>query len=445
MSFSPAQLYQSLAQFPQTQRYWIAFSGGCDSHVLLHAMAALKTELSGIQINAVHINHGLQAQANDWQQHCQSICEELSIPLQIIQVNAKAAKGQSQEEVARKTRYEAFKDVVQKGDVMLLAHHQDDQAETLLLQLLRGAGMKGLAAMPVCTDFAGGWLARPLLDFTRADIENYAEQNGLHWINDPSNRDQKYDRNFLRHSIMPVLQQRWPSVAATLSRSSTHLAEGADLLQQLAQQDWQNQQATDQRLAVKALRNLDIARRRNLLRYWLVEVCGLSCPDTKHLNRIVHEVLPAGPDSNPVVSWTGGEVRRYRGLLYAFEPQVAASNTMMWQWDVQQPLNLQHQQLVSQLESGKGLSLDIRNKPVTVRYRQGGEVCKPVGRGHHHSLKNLFQEWGVPPWQRANVPLIYAGDEIAQVVGYCICDPYQTVATQQGLVVSVENKQHPDH
>ena len=445
MPFTPANLLQSLAQFPATRRYWIAFSGGCDSHVLLHAMTLLRSQQPDIEIHAVHINHGLQQQAAQWQEHCQSVCDALEIPLKLISVDARPIKGQSQEEVARDARYTAFEGLIQKDDGLLLAHHQDDQAETLLLQLFRGAGLKGMAAMPSYAKFSQGWLGRPLLGFSRAELQTYAEQHALRWINDPSNRDQGFDRNFLRHSIMPVLRERWPSVAATLNRSSTHLAEGAELLQQLAQQDWQGLQRTDRRLDVSALRAMDAGRLRNLLRYWLVEECGLRCPDTKHLNRILHEVLPAGPDSNPVVSWAGGEVRRYRGLLYALEPQPTDTQNRAWAWDGQQSLSLNNQQLVSHIAEGQGLSLDIRNQPITIRYRQGGEVCKPVGRGHHHRLKKLFQEWGVPPWQRPNIPLIYAGEEIAQVVGYCICEPFQTAARKAGIVVSLENKHRSAH
>lgn len=435
----PAHLLQSLAQFPATRRYWIAFSGGCDSHVLLHAMAALRAQLPASTLNAVHINHGLQSQARQWQRHCQSVCDALDIPLHSITVDATPEQGESPEEAARRARYAAFAELLQAGDGILLAHHQDDQAETLMLQLLRGAGVKGLAAMPRYNDFGKAWLGRPLLDMSQAALREYAQQEKLQWIEDPSNQDQGFDRNYLRHEIMPRIQQRWPATPATLSRVAGHLAESADLLQQLARQDWQQAKDENNRLRLDQLAELETGRVRNLLRYWLVEQCGVSCPATRHLNRILHEVLTAAVDSNPVVSWSGGEVRRYRGLLYALQPQGQPDAIAELNWDIQQTLTLNGQQLVSRIEQGKGLNPDVCKQSISVRYRRGGEVCKPVGRGHHHRLKKLFQEWGVPPWQRQQVPLIYIGEEIAQVVGYCICEPFQSPPRKQGIVVNLEN------
>lgn len=439
MMFTPDRLRLTLAQLPDTRRYWIAFSGGCDSHVLLHAMAALRSQLPQATIHAVHVNHGLQVHADSWQQHCQSVCDALAIPLHIARVNAAAQPGESPEEIARLARYAVFRELLAPEDGLLLAHHQDDQAETLMLQLLRGAGVKGLASMPMQTGFAAGWLGRPLLDVNREALRTYASQESLQWIEDPSNEDQRFDRNYLRHEIMPRLQARWPATPATLSRVAGHLAESRELLQYLAAQDWQQTKDEFNRLRLSELASLEAGRLRNLLRYWLVDQCRVTCPDTRHLNRILHEVLPAAEDANPMVSWQGGEVRRYRGLLYALQPQGLTDLHGEIDWDVQQTLTLNGYQLVSRTEQGKGLDPEICQQPITVRYRQGGEVCKPVGRGHHHRLKKLFQEWGVPPWQRQQVPLIYAGDDIAQVVGYCICEPFQSPPQKQGYVVTLEN------
>ncbi|MDH5181823.1 MAG: tRNA lysidine(34) synthetase TilS [Gammaproteobacteria bacterium] len=439
MSFTSAHLQQALARFPAVHRYLIAFSGGCDSRVLLHALAALRSHLNDVVVQAVHVNHGLQARAGEWEQHCQTVCDELNIPLHILRVDATAQPGESREAAARRARYYAFKSLIKSGDMLLLAHHADDQAETLLLQLLRGAGAKGLAAMPGMTEFGGGWLGRPLLHESRANLQHYAEQYGLDWIEDPSNADEGFDRNYLRHRVMPLLTARWPSAVTTLGRSAGHLAESAALLAQLAEQDWQQCRDAHNRLQLTGVQQLNPARQRNLLRYWLVSRCSLTCPDSRHLNRILHEVLPAGDSATPVVGWSGGEVRRYRGLLYAMSPQATTTQTPVTAWDGLQPLPLSGGKLVSHPAKGEGLDPARCAAPLTVRFRAGGEICKPVGRGHHHSLKKLFQEWGVPPWQRQQVPLIYAGDEIAQVVGYCICEPFQTAPQKQGLVIQLEN------
>ena len=440
MSFSPAHLLQQLAQQPVARRYWVAYSGGCDSHVLLYSLAALREQL-GVPLHAIHINHGLQSVAHAWETHCQQVCDSLAVPLKIVRVNAAHAAGESPEEAARVARYGVFDELLADGDILLMAHHRDDQAETLMLQLLRGAGVKGLAAMPVVARLGRGLLLRPLLHFTRAVLMHYAQQAGLVWIEDPSNTATRFDRNFLRHEIMPLLHQRWPATATTLSRVSEHMAESATLLQQLAALDYQQHRATGDRLQVVSLRVLDGARVRNLLRYWLSDICRLSTPDSAHLNRIVQEVLPAAEDANPVVSWRGGEVRRYRGELYAMPPLVGPGiDNKTIHWDAKQALPLNGHMLIPHLVRGQGLDRQqLQQHELTIRFRQGGEKCRPVGRDHRHSLKHLFQEWGIPPWQRESVPLLYVGEEIAQVIGYCICEPYQTSPQQEGLVIRLEN------
>lgn len=442
MSFTPAHLLQQLAQLPAARRYWVAYSGGCDSHVLLHTMASLHEQLA-TPLHAIHVNHGLQAQAKGWEEHCQAVCATLSIPLEVARIDAAHATGESPEDAARTGRYRVFTDLLQDDDILLMAHHQDDQAETLLLQMLRGAGVKGLAAMPGFGRLGRGWLARPLLGFTRAVLHHYAQQQGLVWIDDPSNTDTRFDRNFLRHEVMPLLHQRWPATASVLSRVAGHMAETADLLRQLAEQDFAHCRVAGQRLAVSALQAFDAPRLRNLLRFWLADVCALSTPDRRHLNRIIHEVIPAADDANPLVGWSGGEVRRYRGELHALLPESSRPDSRaIIPWDGRQALPLGKQVLIPHLVRGQGVNDRFLNQgDLTIRFRRGGESCKPVGRNHHHSLKKLFQEWGVPPWERDRIPLLYVGDEIAQVVGYCVCEPFHAGSQHEGLVVTLENTQ----
>lgn len=425
MSFNTALLKENLRDYLSAKVLWVAYSGGCDSHALLHSLVALRSQLT-CEIKAIHINHGLSPLANEWEEHCRQICEQLTVPYTSISVNAKKKKS-SPEEAARHARYAEWKKLIKNDEVLLLAHHQDDQAETVLIQLLRGSGVKGLAAMPFQQRFSQGLLCRPMLSFLREEIYSYALEQGLNWIDDPSNFDTDYDRNFLRHEVVPLLETRWPSLKKTLSRTASHQGEANKLLTELAYQDWQLIKSNKQ-ISINSLLKLDQQRQRNVLRYWIASVCKLTLPDTVHLQRILDEVLTAAEDANPEVIWRGGEVRRYQGLLYSQEKHGEPANNLIINWpDIGQPLELTHNglKIAAKSSTGEGLSQSkLLNTDVSIRFRQGGESCRPKGRGQTHQLKKLFQEWQIPPWLRASVPLIYVGDELAQVVGYCYCEPF---------------------
>lgn len=439
MSFSPEQLKLNIHAISSAKVIWVAYSGGCDSHVLLHSLVALRSDITA-EIKAIHINHGLSADADQWEAHCQQTCEQLNVPYRAVKVDARKQKS-SPEEAARHARYAALRQLIKKDEVILLAHHQDDQAETLLLQLMRGAGVKGLAAMPVQQAFAQGELCRPMLGFSRQDIQHYAEQQQLSWIDDPSNFDTDFDRNFLRHQVVPLLETHWPSLNKTLSRTARHSAEADHLLSELAEQDWQRvQQGQDKQSAqikISALLELDEKRQRNVLRYWIASVCHLRLPDTVHLQRILDEVITAADDAKPEVIWRGGEVRRYQGLLYAQEPFCEPeSEQYVWK-NISQPLAFSGRRLFAKPSSGEGLSqAKLAGAEISLQFRQGGETCRPKGRGQTHQLKKLFQEWQVPPWQRASVPLLYVNNELAEVVGYCHCEPFAAVNDEASWLIS---------
>lgn len=433
MAFSPQRLLQHLKTLlaqvvspaSETKTLWLAYSGGLDSHVLLHALASLKSELKNWQIRAVHVDHGLHVLSADWGQHCQAICKQLSIPCQVIKVNIKQ-DGESLEAVARDARYQAFADCLQKGDVLLTAQHADDQAETFMLQMLRGSGPRGLSAMPASRVFASGSLLRPLLGFRRQQLQTYAEQYGLEFIHDPSNDDKRFDRNFLRHDVFPGLAARWPSVVQTLCRNAQHQAEAAELLDVLAEQDMLSCTENPGCLSLSRLEMLDDNRQRNLLRYWLRQQ-GVTVPHRRKLNEILRAMLSAAEDRQPRIDWPGGEVRRYRGEMYASDEALLPQS---WEqtWDLLTPLMLPAGlgSLAVTGDSGQALDLSrITSAPISVRFRGGGENCLPAGRGHHHSLKKLFQESAIPPWQRQRTPLVYVGNELAQIMGVCICEPFK--------------------
>lgn len=442
MELDAAYLLNKLNQLPRLSRYSVAYSGGVDSHVLLYLLSLLRRQQPDLNIQAIHVNHGLQQQADDWAQHCQKICDELDIPLLVMSVNVVLDNGKSPEAASREARYAVFREILGYGEGLLMAHHQDDQAETVLLQLFRGAGTSGLAAMPGSAVFEKGWLLRPFLDISRQQIEDLASKSNLKWIEDPSNVEISFDRNYLRHDIIPRLKSRWPALDVTLGRVATYQAEAAHLLEILAEQDYQQAIGqTPQTLSVSAVLKHDAGRQRNLLRYWIKKVRQLPLPDSRHLQRILSEVLPAAPDSSPLVEWHEVAVRRYRDELYV-QPasfyQGFSEQFPQQPWDLDKPFRLPDgtELQVSQIR-GKGLSQELTvGSKVSIAFRQGGEGCRSVGRGHTHSLKKLMQEWGVPPWLRDRIPLIYIDGKLAQVVGYCICEPFQAKKDEMGLFIS---------
>jgi tRNA(Ile)-lysidine synthase len=303
---------------------------------------------------------------------------------------------------------------------------------------MRGAGIAGLAAMPDVRPFGPGLLGRPLLGLPRAVLHDNAVTHALSWVDDESNFDTGLDRNYLRHEVLPVLRRRWPALERTLARTAAHLAEAEELLAGLAAADlaaaYGSRAGT---LSVAALNSLAVPRRRNLLRHWLRGL-GLPLPDTAHLHRIEREVLPARPDAGPRVDWPGAEVRRYRDDLYAMAPLVPVSATEL-SWDLAQPLPLPDGRcLVAAPAVGGGVSVKrLAAARVTVRFRTGGERCAPLGRGHSHELKKLFQEAGVPPWERERVPLLYVDGVLAQVVGYWTCEAFNARDGEAALTVSL--------
>ena len=433
MSFSPDLLAAILARCPVPRRYWVAFSGGLDSSALLHAMAALRPQLCESEVRAVHVDHGISPASGSWSEHCRSICESLKVPYRGLRTEVHPAPGESLEAAARHARYRALGEIIGEEEALLTAHHQDDQAETLLLQLLRGAGPVGLAAMPEIAPFGRGWLLRPLLRFTRAELLAYAELHDLRWIDDDSNFDLGLDRNYLRRQVMPLLHERWPGCSRTLARSASHLAESARLLEELAQIDLEQMQGpAPDTLSVKRLGELSAPRRHNVVRFWLRGL-GLPVPSAARLKQVVADLVGAALDRNPSAAWAAAELYRYRGLVYAMPALIEHDRLRVIPWDITMPLVLSGGVLEALPVTGRGLSAEAAQVlPVTVRFRRGGERCKPAGSSHTRSLKTLFQEHGIPPWQRDRVPLVYMGDELAAVSHLWVCQPFAAKAGEQG-------------
>ncbi len=405
--------------------YWIGYSGGLDSHVLLHLCAELRKQYP-LRFKAVHVHHGLSINANDWSTHCEKICNDLQIEFIQKWVNAKASHGESPEEVARNLRYAVFAELLVPQDILLTAHQQDDQAETLLVQLFRGAGPKGLSAMPLLKTFAAGFHARPFLSISRADLKHYAQVQQLTWINDESNDDKSFTRNFLRHSVLPILKQRWPTVTTTLARVAENCAETEALISHIALEDLALCRGeSGLTLSLKKLKLLNSARQRQVLRTWFVER-GCTMPSSVKLHQIQHDFFESQSDKSPLISWGKIELRRYRDELYILRTLTPHDVTQVFTWDLIQPLNIPSiGELRTTITESGGLRADIQQ--VTVRFRQGGERCYFPGRGCHHLLKHLMQEWGIPPWERDRIPLLFVRDTLIAIIGFFLHEDYQSM------------------
>lgn len=399
----------------------IAFSGGVDSSVLLHACHQY-AQNSGHHIKALHIDHQLQANSSDWEQHCQQFCAALDIDYASMQVDTQAYSDNGPEGAAREARYQAFADYLQAEEVLFTAHHADDQVETLLLRLLRGAGTQGLVGCVAHRALGLGQLLRPLLQVTQQDILNYAESYQLHWCEDPSNQSTQPDRNYLRHEVMPKLLQRWPHLRESVLRAGRWQAESAQLLDRLARQDCAD--CDDNPLPIERLPLNELSSLKNALRWWIRQQ-GFQVPSAKVLQEIITQLLPAAQDAEACVRWSQVELRKYRDKLYilaALQPHSPAQNIS---WDLQQPLTIESVGVIltrDQLDSA-GLRLHHIER-LQVRFRQGGESLRPRGRDCEKTLKALFQEQAIPPWQRDRIPLLYHNEQLIYVYGYWIHEGY---------------------
>ena len=407
----------SLTKLNDVNRYLVAFSGGIDSYVLLHVLASQRHQLNDADLQAVHINHALNINSDQWATRCQAMCEQLKVGFVGIDVDATPRPGESPEARARTVRYEAISRLIRPGDCLLTAHHQDDQVETLLLQLMRGSGPKGLSAMPEVSTFNSGLIARPLINVRREAIQAYAVKHQLKWIDDDSNRDIKFDRNFIRHEIIPKLQQRWPSLSQTVSRSARYCAEATEILESSARKAIEKiTPYGGEALPITALQQYSIAEQKNILRYWF-QLRGLKTPSSSQLDQVIGQVMTAAVDATPRLTWEGSEVRRYRDKLYALIPLKDIDLENPIEWNLEQPLEVDSVGTLNIIEGvGDGIAKKyVKTNVLTVNFRQGGESIQPVGRREKHALKKLFQETGVPPWVRERTPLIFIEGELAVV------------------------------
>lgn len=385
------------AALPADASVLVGLSGGLDSTVLLDLFAR-EPALRG-RLRAIHVHHGLQPDADAWAAHCASLCDRLAVPLAVRRVSVDRTAGLGVEGAAREARHAAFAQALRPGEVLVLAHHRDDQAETFLLRALRASGPDGLGAMRPWRPFGDGWLWRPLLDVPRAALLEHARRHGLAWIEDPTNAAVEADRNFLRHRVLPLLRERWPQAQAALARSASLSAQAAGLLDDDDEALLQGLRTGPDTLDRARLRSVPAPRRARVLRRWIAAL-GLPPLPARGIACIEADVLDAAPDATARFAWSGAVVQSWRGLLHASAGPAVLPGDWRARWNGRAPLHLPTGDVL-QLQPAVGFPGEVG-----VRARQGGERIRLPGRAHSHALKHVLQALGVPPWERARLPLL---------------------------------------
>ena len=438
---SPAQLLELLQPYRDHKRWLLGLSGGLDSVVLLHLLSVLRKQEKLPPLLAVHVNHQISASSDLWGKHCRQLCKKLRIDIEVHTVDV-VPSGRGPEAAARDARYQVFEKLIDAQEVLLLAHHLDDQIETFFLRLLRGAGTQGLSGMPAQRNLAEGELFRPLLALQREGLRQYASQHSLRWVEDDSNADTQLNRNYLREQVLPLLEKRWPGyrksvmrgVEAIGSAESQLRAQQGDRLPLAMGRDFG--EATLQLSILEGASQEDASR---LLRSWL-KALDLSNPGRDQLREFLQQLQEAGPGSRPKLLTASYAVRRFRDKLYASRVFINEALLIGQRLSSTQGLTMPGLGRLDLLPAqGEGIRADIAEE-LEVGFRDGGERCQPVGRKHSQSLKKLLQEYHVPPWWRDRLPLLVVNDELVAVADLWICEGFQAEAGEQGFNVRWQRK-----
>jgi tRNA(Ile)-lysidine synthase len=414
-----------LQGFGSANKFWLAYSGGMDSSVLLHLFYSNKEKIK-LQIEVLYVNHGLQSEADDWAVFCQKQCEDYDFPFTELKISDSCPKGESVEAWAREKRYQLIDDIMQPNDVLFSGHHKDDQVETFFLQALRGAGPRGLSAMPLIKKKKDTFYARPLLNYSREEIKQYASEHDLNWQDDKSNSDSRYDRNYFRHKLSPIIESRWPAYRDTINRLIEHQKETRLMLDELAVEDINNAKRDNEfSLDINIIKTLSQARQKNLMFAWL-EQLNLQIPGSRHIEKIISDIINSDLEKSPCVNWADVEIRRYKNTLYAFKKMQDYDVDTEFKWQPESILNIFEETLIAKPAKGIGLSQDkVDKNNFIVRFRKGGEKIKPDNASHSKTVKQLFQERSVLPWYRDKFPLVYINDELAAIPGFCVDKKYR--------------------
>jgi len=433
MGFSAASLHAVLERSVPLEATGLvaALSGGPDSTALLAAAAEMQRGFRGLPLRAIHIDHGLQLSAAEFRNACRALCDRLGVPLSIIAVEVDGA-GESLEAAARTARYAALAAQLQSGECLLTAHHRKDQAETLLLQALRGAGVKGMAAMPVCKALGLGWHVRPMLETTHEELLQFSAGLQQSHSSDPMNEDLRFDRVYLRKAVWPLLEKRWPGAESTLSRTALHMAETQQLLDMAAAAEVARLR-DGEALSVPGLRALSRLKRVNAVRLWLREA-GVEAPSTARLEEALRQVFDSHADQNPAIVWGEKALRRYRQRMFVTDADAPRlSDAKNW---AAAPGSLLELSPLSWILQAGGLDPAKLPAVVTVRRREGGEALRPARLAKTQTVQHLCQTWGVLPWMRDALPLVYAGDMLIAVGDLWMDADWCAAADAPGLSIA---------
>jgi tRNA(Ile)-lysidine synthase len=441
--FSPARLSSTLEELldqRSSAQLCVAFSGGLDSVVLLNALVQLRDHDGRWKLRAVHVNHQLQPDSGEWAQQCEGWCQQLQVDCKVLTVSVKETQAQGLEAAARRARYSALQDELKPEEFLFTAHHADDQLETILIAMMRGAGLNGLAAMPTIARFGRAWHARPLLNFTRDSLQKWAHAKSLLYIDDPTNSHTHFDRNFLRHEIIARLKQRWPAAAVTGARAAHHLSDAKLLMDEYVAQDY-SKACEANALVVDVLQQWPPLRRRAVIRYWLQQHDVLM-PSTQTMHALEHDMLHSAVDRVPCTRWSGCAVHRFKGRLHLDTNHRSERVGDVLHWDPSQAISLPSGLGTLRLteaanEADLAQSLDPGKLPsrLVVRFRQGGERIQLPHEDFHRQLKTLMQAANIFPWWRGRVPLIYAGDQLVAIAGMWVSADYVATGKQGAFQV----------
>jgi len=388
----------------------VAFSGGVDSTVLAHLLVKSRRKLAGLRL--IHVDHGLQSASAAWSRHCARMARTWRVPMVALKADIPRRKGVSPEAAARDARYALLLEAMVPGEVLVTAQHRDDQVETLLLQLFRGAGVTGLSAMPAIATFGKGRIARPMLDMSRGEIEALARKSKVHWIEDPSNADTRFSRNFLRHRLMPLIREHWPGAEQAIARSATHMAAAAAMLNEIATQDL-DRLADGAGVSVSGLRALPMSRRRNALRAFIARH-DVEMPEASCLREMSGPILAARADAQPEVAWNDARIVRRAGRLELKRSRSATPEFVAksWRWQVERRLILERG-AIELVDDADG-PVDLAHLPecIEVRARRGGERLRLSAQARTRTLKSLLQDSKIPVDERGQIPLLFANEQL---------------------------------
>ena len=421
--FDPAALCRVLFEhlgLPPDAELAVGYSGGHDSHVLLHALSLARRD-AGFGLTALHFDHGLQPQSAQWARRCAAVCESWGIAFVTEREALVKAPGMSVEALARRRRYRWFARVVAPQQTLLTAHHANDQAETVLLNLLRGgalASLAGIAESRTLSAEKSTRVLRPLLRWERAALSDYARRHALTWIEDPSNQRAEFDRNYLRHAVIPLLEKRWHAAVHSLARGAERRRDAVAFLDETAQAAFDECRADEHRgvfclappLAVCRMRALGRFQIQHLIRHW-AHRHGRRSPSAGQLATLFAQVFEAH-SARAAMCWDDAEVRAFNGNLHLLPRLAAEQPRAAIDWDMR-PRALGVNGVRVELGNGELDPARLRGKALKLVWRRGGERIRLPGRAHHSALKKLFQQHAVPPWERRALPLLVVDGEIA--------------------------------